>query len=171
MSCLFFLSNKAGPDCNRLYDQGYDFVNKYPSKKQVYQTALDCPGLSFGLGQQAGDINFDSFLRLNKDWQRDKGKNNISAKQYTDLVFERNQIYDSKFKLTERDIFHDHLEKSRNKLNIYEKKEKSKSESNSKIPYNFYYHFENPQKNSPFLSGFNIQQDTRMDLRRQNGQY
>lgn len=120
---------------------------------QAMDTALMCPAIPYKIGNWSGlngrDIENDSWFRTRDNIERNKEKNQLNARSFSNAYFGTGELYGE----------------TKSKFNVVgeiSEKHRSFTENHSVIPYQFYFHFENPQK-TKFLPK---SQDTRMELRR-----
>lgn len=157
MNCIFNhcdrIKLKESDSRNQTVSSNARFLHNVPSKKSVYDTALNCVGIPFQLGHGGLDIDTDSFLHTRNTTERTKTKNQFYGRTFSNAYFGSGSIYP----------FTNEFEK---KTNIYSPKSKSTMEYRSPIPNLFYYHYDNVQKISPLITGIHQYADTRNELRK-----
>jgi hypothetical protein len=165
MSCIFHHHQTRKVKCLKETEKEKKLeIYPLPSKSSVMNTALGCVGVPFQLGHHSGvygeDIDADSISRINKVWNREKEKNQLFGQTFSNAFFGTGPYFpDSEIFNQSTNIFSD-------KKKIYKNECLSCIVEKSHIPHKFYYHFSNPQRINKMRIGFDIGQDTRMELRK-----
>lgn len=159
MSCIFNYSQTRKVKCLKQTEKEKKLdTYALPSRDQVMTTALGCAGIPFQLGHWSGmdgaGIDTDSYQR------------NVTIKDVREQLFAQS-FSNAYFGSGPVVPFSDEFNKSTHILTNRKRQTQIGPEDKSVIPYQFFYHFDNPQKINPMRTGLETNQDTRMELRRE----